>query len=143
MLTKQARRLVLMWKTDHLSFSLENFLISIIQMQSIYGFGFIGKMLPCQANWAVMKWRQTTQGWPNEASSKWFLKELLTIVRKRLDRKRTFSTTSSLSSSSAAGPATSTPSLPRMVLNTSITHDLEKVLEHAVEKVGYKRLCLN
>ena len=62
-----------------------------------------------------------------EASSKKFLEDLLTVVRRGMDRKRTYSTTSSSSLSpvtTSAPKAWSTPT-PRAQQNTSITRDME------------------
>jgi hypothetical protein len=61
-----------------------------------------------------------------EASSKKFLEDLLLMVRRGIDRKRTFSSTSSSSaSSSKTSPTTSTPVRQKMIPSTSITQDME------------------
>ena len=63
-----------------------------------------------------------------EALSKRFLENLLTVVRRGMDRKRTYSTSSSGSSpvSDAAPRASSTPSRASMMKqNTSLTRDME------------------
>ncbi len=61
-----------------------------------------------------------------EASSKKFFEDLLMMVRRALDRKRTFSSTSSSSASSIADPGSfSTPKSSKMVPSTSITRDME------------------
>jgi hypothetical protein len=61
-----------------------------------------------------------------EASSKKFLEDLLLMVRRGIDRKRTFSSTSSSSaSSSKTSPMSSTPVRQKMVASTSITQDME------------------
>ncbi len=66
-----------------------------------------------------------------EPSSKRFLEDLLAMVRRGIDRKRTFSTTSSSSGtsvgSSAKTRATSTPlhEKPQAQPSLSITHGME------------------
>ena len=61
-----------------------------------------------------------------EASSKKFLEDLLLMVRRGIDRKRTFSSTSSSSaSSSKTSPTTSTPVRQKMIPSTGITQDME------------------
>jgi hypothetical protein len=63
-----------------------------------------------------------------EASSKQYLEELLTYSRRVMDRKRTFSSTSSGSASSvgsASQQQTSTPDkAKKMLASTSLTRDM-------------------
>ncbi len=62
-----------------------------------------------------------------EPSAKRYLEELLTYTRRVMERKRTFSSTSSSSVSSAGGlQTTSTPdrSKQRIIATTSITRDM-------------------
>ncbi len=61
-----------------------------------------------------------------EASSKKYLEELLVMVRRGIDRKRTFSSTSSSSAASdTTPPLSSTPKARMLVPSTSITQDME------------------
>ena len=60
-----------------------------------------------------------------EASSKKFLEDLMSVVRRQIERKRTFSTTSSSSEGSFGPKDSSTPaSKARMKPSTSITRDM-------------------
>jgi len=63
----------------------------------------------------------------SDASSKKYVEDMLTVVRRQIERKRTFSSTSSSSASSISGPKdTSTPSRQaKMKPSTSITRDME------------------
>jgi hypothetical protein len=62
----------------------------------------------------------------SEASSKRFIDELMTMVRRGIDRKRTFSTSSGSSTASGQLPSTSTPR-QRMQQGSNLTTDLECV----------------
>ncbi len=61
-----------------------------------------------------------------EASSKKFLEDLLVMVKRGIDRKRTFSSTSSSSSTSTrASQSASTSSRPRLVSSPGLTRDMQ------------------
>jgi hypothetical protein len=61
-----------------------------------------------------------------EISSKKFFEDLLLMVRRGIDRKRTYSQSSSSSASSVPDPSlSSTPKSSKMVPSTSITRDME------------------
>jgi len=63
-----------------------------------------------------------------EASSKKYLEDLLTVVKRQMERKRTYSSTSSSSASSVGGPKdSSTPRQAKMKPSTSLTRDMEYV----------------
>jgi hypothetical protein len=66
-----------------------------------------------------------------ESSAKQYLEELLTYSRRVMDRKRTFSSTSSGSASSIESSSQLTTSTPdkskRMMASTSITRDMAYV----------------
>jgi hypothetical protein len=59
----------------------------------------------------------------SEAATRRFVDELMTMVRRGIDRKRTFSTSSGSSTASGQQPSTSTPR-PRLS-QSNLTTDLE------------------
>ena len=81
---------------------------------------------------SVLRWASDYEVKPDritltEAASKKYLEDLLVIVRRGLERKRTFSSTSSSSASSVGAPkSSSTPARQsKMKPSTSITRDME------------------